>query len=123
MGGYNAIEAYANSVSDSLENVAMTIPVEGGAPLALSDAMAPSMAAGPNPFTPVARITVRLPERSDVHLAVYDLKGRLIRTLVSGKLGAGSHDFTWRAQGASGLYIVKLTAGNLVLVRRMALVR
>lgn len=81
------------------------------------------LAIAPNPFNPIARITVRLPERCDVTLAVYDLNGRLIKMLRTGKANKGSHEFTWRAEGASGFFTVKLTAGDRVFFRRMVLAK
>jgi flagellar hook assembly protein FlgD len=62
-------------------------------------------------------------------LAIYDLAGRLVRTLVAGPLAAGEHEAVWdgcddagRAQ-ASGSYLARLDADGGVRTVRMALVR
>jgi len=64
-----------------------------------------------------------------VSLTIYDVNGRLVRTLVSGDRAAGMHEVVWDARDdagrtiASGVYVYRLTAGADVAVRRMVLVR
>ena len=49
----------------------------------------------PNPFNPVTSIRFGLHEPGHVRLTVYDVSGRLIRTLVDNPLEAKSYDITW----------------------------
>jgi len=64
-----------------------------------------------------------------VTLAVYDINGRLVRTLVGQPLGAGSHAVVWDGKDAmgravaSGVYVYRLTAPQGVVTRRMTLLR
>jgi len=75
-----------------------------------------SLSSTPNPFNPQSRISVYLPKTTQATLAVYDLSGRLVRTLVSRILQQGMHHFTWNGEGnASGVYLYRLTAGKRVL--------
>jgi len=56
----------------------------------------------PNPFRMLTTIRYAVPERSDVTLAIYDLFGRQVATLVDGEQDAGEHHVTWRAVDPSG---------------------
>lgn len=83
----------------------------------------------PNPFNPSTNIQFTLPLEKEVTLAVYDLMGHKVKTLVSEVRGEGVHTVTWNgtnAQGqqvASGVYIYRLEAGSVVKTRKMSLVR
>ncbi|MEZ4698577.1 MAG: T9SS type A sorting domain-containing protein [Rhodothermales bacterium] len=66
----------------------------------------------PNPFSGSTAIRVELDRSTDVHLAVYDLMGRHVRTLASGTFGPGVHTFEWDAAGAApGVYHGRLESG------------
>jgi subtilisin family serine protease len=73
----------------------------------------------PNPFNPGAVIRYDLPVRSDVVLRIYDVRGRLVRTLVAGPQPADTHAVTWNGASdrgldvASGTYFVQLRASSL----------
>jgi hypothetical protein len=59
-----------------------------------------------------------------VNLAVFDLLGREVRTLVSGPVTAGVHRVRFDARGlASGVYLYRLRAGEFVQTRKLTLVR
>jgi len=83
----------------------------------------------PNPFNPSTTIRFTLPEAGHVTLAVYDVNGRLVRTLVGGPLAAGCHSVVWDGKDAmgravaSGVYVYRLTAPQGVVTKRMVLVR
>ena len=78
----------------------------------------------PNPFNPVTTIGYQLPEPSDVSLAVYNIKGQLIDTLVDGHQRAGTHHVQWKAQNvSSGIYLYKLVAGEYTSIRKCMLLR
>jgi photosystem II stability/assembly factor-like uncharacterized protein len=83
----------------------------------------------PNPFNPMTTIRFSLPARGDVRLQVFDVRGRLVRTLVDGARLAGAHEVTWdgrddRGAGvASGVYLYQLQTDAEMLQRRMLLVK
>lgn len=78
----------------------------------------------PNPFNPSTVISYELPETGHVHLAVYDMLGREVSVLVSGKQTAGRHELTWDASPfASGMYVYRVVAGGKTLTRTMILIR
>lgn len=83
----------------------------------------------PNPFNPSTMTRFDLPEAGPVHLGIYDVRGRLVRTLVEGSLPAGSHQATWDGRESagravsSGIYFARLEAAGKVETVRMGLVR
>ena len=83
----------------------------------------------PNPFNPQTTISFALPQAEQVHLAVYDVEGRLVRTLVSGQRPAGVHDVTWNGRDASGrgvasgMYVYRIQAGPHSAVQKMTLMK
>ncbi len=78
----------------------------------------------PNPFNPVTTFHYGLPEDSHVNLAVYDLTGRQIAELVNRDQYAGNFQVNWNAdQFASGLYIVRLDAGNVHQTQKVMLLK
>jgi len=83
----------------------------------------------PNPFNPTTRIGYRLEKSSVVELAVYDLLGKRIKSLLSKTQAAGEHEATWDGRDIhgsvmpSGLYLYRLDTGNKVYTRQMLLMR
>jgi len=79
----------------------------------------------PNPFNPSTTITFAVPEASEVTLAIYNLRGQLIQTLVAGAVTAGRHNVVWDgtnfrgAKVASGIYLYKLQAKDFVTARKL----
>ncbi|MCK5740078.1 T9SS type A sorting domain-containing protein, partial [bacterium] len=82
-----------------------------------------------NPFNPETTISFRLPLAGFVKMQVYNARGQLIQTLIESDLPAGSHQQNWRAETAggvsmaSGLYFVRITAGDFTATRKMLLLR
>ncbi len=78
----------------------------------------------PNPFNPATTISFSIPSRSHVTLTVFDLSGRKVATVLSGELSPGTYTERWNAAGvASGIYLCRLQAGDLVESRKIVLLR
>lgn len=83
----------------------------------------------PNPFNPETLIRFDLAGADPVKLTVYDALGHPVRTLVAGRLGAGSHQVVWNGQDAagtpvsSGVYFYRLRAGGQVETRKLLLLK
>lgn len=78
----------------------------------------------PNPFNPTTTIRYDLPQAEFVSVAVFDLLGRKVMTLVSERQEAGYHAIEFSADNlASGLYFYKLTAGSYTDIKKMMLLR
>jgi len=79
----------------------------------------------PNPLRSGTVIGFTLPEGGNVSLTVYDVGGRIVRTLATGSLGAGFHEMWWdgtndRGQRvAPGFYGYRLEAGGITSARRL----
>ena len=82
---------------------------------------------GPSPSVGAARIRYALPEESKVRLAVYDVTGHRVATLIDGVEPAGRREIAWDGRGtrgdrvAPGVYLVELAAGPERRVRRLVL--
>jgi predicted CXXCH cytochrome family protein len=83
----------------------------------------------PNPFNPVTRFTFSLPKTMDITIKIYDITGREIKTLVSGKINVGKYTVSWDGtneysnQVASGVYFYRFNAGDFTDVKKMVLLR
>jgi hypothetical protein len=83
----------------------------------------------PNPFNPATRIRFELARPGRVVLAVYDLQGSRVRTLVDASLGIGSHFADWNGRDetgrrvGSGAYVYRLEAGDSVQERKLILLK
>lgn len=84
----------------------------------------------PNPFNPSVTIPFELPGERRVSLRIYDVQGRLVRTLLDGRpLQEGTHSEVWNGRDhggrevTSGLYLVQLRAGVEVRAQSVTLLR
>ncbi len=83
----------------------------------------------PNPFNPNTTIAYSIQERGHVTLAVYDVTGRLVRTLVSDVQSPGGYSVVWDGRSdagaavATGVYFYKLDAKGFKQTRKMALLK
>ena len=83
----------------------------------------------PNPFNPVTMIEFHLAEKQEVTLKIFSILGQEIKTLVLGEKEAGVHRISWNAQDdsgrmvGSGVYLLKLQAGELTQHRRLILLK
>ena len=83
----------------------------------------------PNPFNPSTMIRFVVPRTGRVRISVYDLQGRLVRSLLDELLDAGRYDRIWRGDddggrpAGSGAYFVRLLADGVVRSRKVLLVR
>ncbi len=79
----------------------------------------------PNPFNPSTTITFSVPYRMKLELAVFDVQGRRVATLLNKELPAGTHVLQWHSQNAtglplsSGIYFLRLLGDNFVQTRRL----
>jgi hypothetical protein len=79
----------------------------------------------PNPFEASTRISFDLPRPAHVRLAIYDVTGRLVRTIVRETLPAGRHHARWAGQvergqlASNGVYFVRLEAGTYSATRKI----
>ena len=83
----------------------------------------------PNPFNPSASISFSLPTAQRVRVAVHDLEGKLVATLIDEPRAAGPHRVEWDGRddagrsAASGTYVFRIEAGGETVTRRAMLVK
>ena len=78
----------------------------------------------PNPFNPATVINYSLPAAGHVSLKVYDVLGRKVSTLVNENQNSGKHVVNFNGSGlASGIYFYVLRTNNLVLSKKMSLLK
>ena len=83
----------------------------------------------PNPFNPSTTIPYSIAENVHTEIQIYDLRGAIIRTLVNKTLQPGQYKIIWDGKNdnstlmASGLYLVKMKAGDFTGQRKMLLIR
>jgi hypothetical protein len=96
-------------------------------PLEPREALLPerlALAVWPNPANAVLRIRFDLPRGGRAQLQVFDLSGRLVRTLADANFGAGTHDAVWNAAPlASGIYFVRLEAAGGMRTQKIMLLK
>ena len=78
----------------------------------------------PNPFNPVTTLSFALPIEAEVSLSIYNLQGREVSTLIDKNMDAGYHSVVWNADSySSGVYFVKMVAGDFVNTQKLMLVK
>lgn len=78
----------------------------------------------PNPFNPATTISFSLPEAAFAEIAVYDMLGRKLQSVLSEQVQAGQHTVTFDASTlSSGVYMYTLQTGNQRLTRRFTVLK
>jgi len=78
----------------------------------------------PNPFNPTTVIRYYLPEDSHVTLRVFDVKGRMVASLVDGMRSSGLNEAVLNAEELqSGVYFYRLSMGDVVKTKKMIILR
>jgi hypothetical protein len=84
----------------------------------------------PNPFNPRTTIRFEVPQRTEVEVEIFDLRGRRVRRLVSGEeFTAGTHAVTWLGDDdagralASGVYVARVRVGGARATKKMVLAK
>jgi len=83
----------------------------------------------PNPFNPVTSLRYDLPEDGLVNITVYDMMGRVVKTLVNTSQTAGYKSIRWNATNdrnesvSAGLYLYTIQAGEFRQTKKMVLLK
>jgi hypothetical protein len=78
----------------------------------------------PNPFNPSTTIRFSVPEHAFVSVAVFDVLGQKVATLVAEQLSPGRYAVQWdAAASSSGVYFCRLQSGAFAQVKRLLLLR
>lgn len=85
--------------------------------------------AWPNPFNPRVNFSFELPRETHAHLAVYDLRGHKVTTLVDGSLAEGTHTTSWDGRDQSGrsmpagVYLAIMESGSTRNTQKIVLAK
>ncbi len=83
----------------------------------------------PNPFNPVTTIRYDLPQESHVHLVIYDILGKEVKTIVNSKELAGYRSVRWDGlnsygqEVSTGMYFYRLETSDFSKVQKMVLLK
>lgn len=78
----------------------------------------------PNPFNPKTSISYAIPTAELVNLRLYDINGRLVRTLLSDVQNPGFYEYVLDGRGmSSGVYFYRLEAGSFTETKKMVLLK
>ena len=83
----------------------------------------------PNPFNPETTIAFTLPNKTDVSIDIYNIKGQKVRTLLQTNLKKGNHKVVWNGLDdhnknvGSGIYLYRICAGEDKATKKMLLIK
>ncbi len=83
----------------------------------------------PNPFNPSTTIQYNLPKAGDVKVTIFDIQGRLVRSLFTSQQDAGVHSLVWDSYSnggsiaASGTYFCHVLFNGSALVKKIMLLK
>ena len=83
----------------------------------------------PNPFNPVTTLRYNLPEDGMVNITIYDMMGRIVRTLENSKQAAGFKSIQWNATNdvgqtvSAGLYLYTIHSRGFRQTKKMILLK
>ncbi len=83
----------------------------------------------PNPFNPSTSISYNLPQKADVSLNIYNIKGQLVKKLVKEVQEQGDHSVVWHGKDSSGddcgsgVYFYRLISGENSVIKKMVLLK
>jgi flagellar hook assembly protein FlgD len=83
----------------------------------------------PNPFNPTTTLKYDLPEDAMVNITIYDMMGRVVKTMVNTQQNAGYKSIQWNATNnagqpvSAGLYLYTIEAGAFRQTKKMVLLK
>jgi FlgD Ig-like domain/Dockerin type I domain len=124
------LELSGFTVASSAGDYARALPTAPTLRIPAGAVSAPAVyPARPNPFVGESEITFALPQSGRAELRVYDVRGRLVRTLVNEPRAAGVYHERWNGRSedgravSSGIYLVQFRAGGVTQTQRLLRLR
>jgi hypothetical protein len=131
-GSGGVIAAWIDTRNAAAGTYAMRLDQDGNAPPSGIENVPVSWSLSqnyPNPFNPSTTISFTLPQRMTARLAIYNVEGKLVQTLLDGSLEEGYREVPWDGKDtrggevSSGVYFYRLTAGDRTLTKKMILLK
>jgi hypothetical protein len=120
---------YATGSSDSSNVIYVNPNITGNDPIDNTPVNFGLKQNYPNPFNPTTNIAFSLSKDSNVNLNIYNVKGQLVKTLKNEKMLKGNHSVQWNGVNnnnkavGSGIYFIRLQAGNQHSVKKALLLK
>jgi PKD repeat protein len=115
---------HATLTYDAGSNVVTKACESGTVFRAGAERMVAGLTASPNPFNPATEIQFGIGQAGRVQLQVYDVRGRLVATLLDEVRSVGTHSVQWRPSSlASGVYYARMITPEGVLTQRLLLLK
>ena len=121
-------EFILNYLDTDIPKDAYFIPLKQGSSLILKHFKF-SISNYPNPFNPETTINYSVPEKCQVKLLIYNIKGQKVCSLVNGVLDKGKYTILWdgkddnRTSISSGIYFSRFSAGDKTTVKKMIMLK
>jgi FlgD Ig-like domain len=83
----------------------------------------------PNPFNPSTTIQYNMPKSGNVEARIFDMQGRLVRTLIKSYQQAGTHSLVWNSRSnsgsvvASGTYFCQVLFNGNAFVKKLVFIK
>jgi hypothetical protein len=83
----------------------------------------------PNPFNPRTTIRFQLPQTVVTQIVIFNVNGQVVKTLLDGRKDAGYYEIHWSGQNnagiqvSSGVYYIRMLAGDFRATKKMLLIR
>ena len=83
----------------------------------------------PNPFNPITKLHYSIPEKSLVSIAIYDILGNQVKTLINQTQDAGYKSVIWDATNdygkpvSAGIYLYQIQADEYISTKKMVLLK
>ena len=83
----------------------------------------------PNPLSPITTLRYDLPEDALVNITIYDMMGRVVKTLINDQQTAGYRSIQWNATNnagssvSAGIYLYMIQAGDFRQTKKMVLLK
>jgi hypothetical protein len=132
---FNSLENEIITYSENVEFISDMVIGDGFDSFTLSRKALPAPLeyrlsdAYPNPFNPTTTLSFSIPLESHIKLNVYDMAGRLVRTLVDKNMSMGYHNMEWNGLDnsghavSSGMYIYSLKGEGVSITKKMVMMK
>jgi len=132
---FNSLENEIITYSESVEFISDMVIGDGFNSFGLSRKALPAPVeyslsdAYPNTFNPTTTLSFSVPVEGHISLNVYDMAGRLVRTLVDSNLNMGYHNMEWNGLDntghtvSSGMYIYSLRGEGVSITKKMVMMK
>ncbi len=88
-----------------------------------------SMVNYPNPFNPTTTISFSIPEKNNVKLSIFNIKGQIVKTVINESFESGNHSVIWHGNDesgkpvGSGVYLYQIKTSSKIITKRMMLLK